>query len=212
MIPLSRRHSGAALALITSALLAVGWHRAFAANLDPCADPEQLLRLAAYGSDYEVDVDHLGPGDRTPQQRVDGKLPPAVAGERPLAFRVARAAEPYPIYSRSFLVVPLLPEDRTELRELRVGSDVLPVYRVTDDSLGVIRFTRYLLIQGVDPVARLLPSGIASAWPQLVHGTLPVTAFVVSGAAKPEAFAEMEGAAEAWLAAVWTEFRSACGH
>lgn len=209
MIPLARRHSAAALALVASAVLAVGLHGAFAANFDPCADPAKVERLAAYGYDYQVS-EYLALGDRTPQRRVDGKLRNAVAGGPPFSFRVVRASEPYPIYSRAFLIVTLLPEDRSELRELRVGSDVLPVYRVFDDSLGVFRLTRYLLVQGLDPVARLLPSGVASAWQQLVGGTLPVTAFVVSAAGEPGALAETERAAEAWIAAVWTDFRNAC--
>jgi hypothetical protein len=209
MIPLARHHSGATLALLAVAALALGLHRAFAAHFDPCADPAQLLHLDAYGDRFTVS-EHLGTGDWYPQQRVDGPLPPAVPRGSPLAFRMARAEAPYPIYSRSFLIVTVLPGDRNELRELRAGSEVLPAHRVFDDSLGEIRLTRYFLVQGVSPVAHLLPSGIASALPQLLHGTLPVTAFAVTGVADTETLSDVEAAEEAWLVAAWSDFRRAC--
>jgi hypothetical protein len=179
MIPLARHHSGATLALLAVAALALGLHRAFAAHFDPCADPAQLLHLDAYGDRFTVS-EHLGTGDW------------------------------YPIYSRSFLIVTVLPGDRNELRELRAGSEVLPAHRVFDDSLGEIRLTRYFLVQGVSPVAHLLPSGIASALPQLLHGTLPVTAFAVTGVADTETLSDVEAAEEAWLVAAWSDFRRAC--
>jgi hypothetical protein len=210
VIPLSPRYSLAAFALIASAVLVVALHRAFAANHDPCANPDQISRLAAYGSDFKVVPDHKATGDRIPQLRVSGTLPPAVPGGAPLEFRVARAAEPYPIYARTFLSAAVLPEDQIGLRELRVGSDVLPVHRVFGDTLGAIRLTRYFLVQGVTPVARLLPSGIASAWSQLVSGTQPVTAFAVTAIAEPEALAAAESATEAWLSAAWSDFQRAC--
>ena len=209
MIPLARRYNGATLALLAAAALALGLHRAFAAHFDPCADPAQLLQLDAYGHGFTVS-DHLATGDWYPQRRVDGSLPPAVPGGSPLWFRVARAESPHPIYRPTFLIVTLLPEDRSELREQRVGSDVLPVHRVFDDSLGEIRITRYVLVQGLSPVAHLLPSGIASALPQLLHGTLPVTVFVVTGIADTATLSAVEAAEEAWLSAAWSDFGRAC--
>jgi hypothetical protein len=210
VIALSRRYSLAAIALIASAVLAVAWHRAFAAHRDPCANPGEITRLPAYGSDFKVVPDHKATGERIPQLRVDGKLPLAAAGARPLEFRVSRAVGPYPFYARTFLILAQLPEDRAELQELRVGSDVLPVYRIFGDTLGAIRVTRYFLVQGMTPVARLLPSGMASAWPQLVSGTLPVTAFSVTAVGEPESLAAAESATQAWLAAAWSDFRRAC--
>ena len=210
MIPLAQRYSRSAIALLAIAVIAVALHRALAAHVDPCADPDRVLHLDAYGHDYKVE-EHLGTGDRYPQQRLDGTLPPAVPGGGELWFRVVRADEPFPIYSKSFLITLLLPEDRSELRELRVGSDALPVHRVFDDSLGKIRLTRYYVVHGVRPVAHLLRSGIATAWQQLLHGTLPVTVFVVTGTAETaETLPAVEGAAEAWLSAAWSDFRAAC--
>ena len=209
MIALAREHSRPTLALLAIGAVVILLHQAVASRSDPCADPARLLHLDAYGRSYTVG-DFLAPGDGIPQQRVDGTLPVPVRGLPPLAIRVLRAEEPFSFYNQTFRIVPPMPEDRTELRELRVGSDVLPVYRVFDDSLGGIQFTRYFVVLGVQPVRHLWARGIALAGQQLVHGTLPVTAFVVSGVAERETLPAVEGAAEAWLAAAWTEFRAVC--
>lgn len=210
MIPLARRYGGAALAMLAIAVLAVALHGAFAARFDPCADPAQLLQLDAYGRSYEVE-ERPAVAEMPPQRWITGQLPLAVTGASPLSFRVAHAEEPFAIFSRPYLMMPRLPDDQIEVRELRVGPDVLPVYRVFDDSLGDIALTRYFFAHGVSPVAHPIASGIGSAWQQLVHGTLPVTTFAVSVAADAETLPAVEAAQEAWLSAVWSEFRRACG-
>jgi hypothetical protein len=209
VIPLSRRYSGAALVLLAIAMLAVARHRVGVARFDPCANPAQLFHLAAYGRDYSIG-EHFGHGDDYPQQRIDGTVQPAPSGARALSFRVTRSDEPYPIYHQTYLIVPPLPEDRTELRELRVGSDRLPVYRVFDDWRGDFRLTRYFFVLGVQPVRHPLSGGIAIAWQQLIHGTQPVTVFAVNGDGRTESLPAMEEAADAWLAAAWSEFRRVC--
>ena len=208
MIPLARRHGGATLALLAIAVLAVALHGAFAARFDPCADPAQLVQLEAYGHSYAVE-ERPAVAEMPPQRWIDGKLPSGQFGS-PLWFRVARAEEPFAVFSQPFLMVPRLPEDRIEVRELRVGPDVLPVYRAFDDSLGDIRITRYFIAQGVSPVAHPILNGIGLAWQQLVHGTLPITAFAVSASADAQTLPAVEAAQEAWLSAVWSEFRRAC--
>jgi len=209
VIRLSRRYSGAALVLLAIAMLAVARHRVVAARFDPCANPAQLFHLAAYGHDYSIG-EHFGTGDVHPQQRIDGTVSLAPPGARALAFRVTRSDEPFPIYNQTYLIVPPLPEDRTELRELRVGSDVLPVYRVFDDWRGDFRITRYFFVLGVEPVRHPLSGGIAIAWQQLIHGTQPVTVFAVNGDGRTESLPAVEAAAEAWLSAAWSEFRRVC--
>jgi hypothetical protein len=209
VIRLSRRYSGAALVLLGIAVVAVGLHRTRAARFDPCANPAQLFHLAAYGHDYSIG-EHFGTGDAHPQQRIDGTVSPEGAGARALAFRVTRSDEPFPIYNQTYLMVPSLPEDRTELRELLVGSDVLPVYRVFEDWRGDFRLTRYLFVLGVEPVRHLLWGGIAIGWQQLIHGTQPVTVFAVNADGRTESLPATEAAAEAWLSAAWSEFRRVC--
>ena len=209
MIPLARRFGGAALTLLAVAVLAVTLHGAFAAHFDPCADPAQLRNLEAYGLRYTVE-EREAVAEMPPQRWIDGRLPPAVPGAGRLWFRVARAEEPFALVSQAFLMVPHLPRDRTELRELRVGPDLLPVFRIFDDSLGDIRLTRYFFVHGVTPVSHPFASGIELAWRQLVQGTLPVFAFAVTGAATGETLPALESAEEAWLSAVWSEFRRVC--
>jgi hypothetical protein len=208
VIPLSRRYSVAAIALIAIAVLAVALHAAFAAHFDPCADPAQLLRLDAYGHRYRVE-DRPAVAEMPPQRWVEGQLP-AGPGGSPLWFRIARSDEPFAVFSQPFLMVTQLPEDLLEVRELRVGTDVLPIHRIFDDSLGEIRLTRYFFALGVAPVAHPISSGIGLAWQQLVHGTLPLTVFAVSATGDAQTLSAVEAAQEAWISAVWSAFRRAC--
>jgi hypothetical protein len=210
VIPLARNHASAVLAMLVLAVLAVALHQTFAARFDPCVDPAQLLRLAAYGHSYRIQ-EREAVAERPSQRWIEGTLLHAGPGGDDLWFRVARADEPYAMFDRPYLIVPILPQDQAALGELRSGADVLPVHRIFDDSFGPVRLTRYFFVQGVSPVAHPIVSDIGIAWRQLVRGTLPVTVFAVTGIADAEKRTELEAAEDAWLSAVWSEFRRACG-
>jgi hypothetical protein len=210
VIPLARNHASAVLAMLVLAVLAVALHQTFAARFDPCVDPAQLLRLAAYGHSYRIQ-EREAVAERPSQRWIEGTLLHAGPGGDDLWFRVVRADEPFAMFDRAYLIVPPLPQDQASLGELRLGADVLPVHSVFYDSFGGVRLTRYFFVQGVSPVAHPIMSGIGIAWQQLVRGTQPVTAFAVSGIADAEKRTELETAEDAWLSAVWSEFRRACG-
>ncbi len=211
MIALARRYGTASLALLGIALLAVALHHATAARFDPCADPAQLTQLEAFGPLHSVRKD-VDVGSGRPPLWVEGRLPPRGRAGRPVLFRFIRIDAPHAFYHKfePFLIDPVLPEDRSELRPLRVGSDVLPVHRSYDDSSDLIRITRYFFVQGTQPVSHPFPGGLAIAWDQLVRGTQPVGLFVVTGVAKPATVRAFEARTEAWLAEVWTDYRELC--
>jgi hypothetical protein len=208
MIPLARRYCAAALAGLAIAVLTVAVHRETAARFDPCADPAQLTHLDAFGAQYSIRHDGAAPHPLW----VDGNLPPAVPNGRPLSFRFVRMDAPDRFYLGfdRILLQPPLPEDRKELRALRVGSDMLPVHRVVGGSSGPVRIARYFFVHGARPVAHPFPSGLKTVWDQLVRGTQPVSLFMVAGVGKSAALSAIEDSAEAWLAAAWTDYRRAC--
>ena len=210
MIPLARRYCAAALAGLAIAVLAVALHRATAARFDPCADPAQLTHLDAFGAQYSI---RDPGGSPLPHPLwVDGKLPPVVPKGRPLSFRFVRMDAPHRFYLGfdKILLQPALPEDRKELRALRVGSDVLPVHRVFGGAAGPVRIARYFFVHGARPVAHPFPSGWKAVWDQLVRGTEPVSLFMVAGVARPAAASALDDRADDWLAAAWTDYRRAC--
>src|SRR5262249_50809219 len=123
----------------------------------------------------------------------------------PLRFAVLRSDDPFQFfgYPEGRVMPGLLPTDRTSVKLVRAGSDVLPVHQRYDDSLGITRFSLYLLVQGVRPITHPLAGALEAVWDQLVHGTQPVSMFEIQGKSESEALREVDARAEAWLAQVW---------
>ena len=213
MIPLARRYCAGALAGLAIAVLAVALHRATAARFDPCADPAQLAHLDAFGAQYSV-RDDAGGEPATPSA-AGGRGSCLPSFRRGVPCRSASSGWTRRIGSFSSLgkivLQPALPEDRKELRALRVGPDVLPVHRVFGGAAGPVpRIARYFFVHGARPVAHPLPSGWKTLWDQLVRGTEPVSLFMVAGVARPAAASALDDRADDWLAAAWTDYRRAC--
>lgn len=210
MIPLARRFSLAALALLAIAALPIWLHRSTGATSDPCANPEQLRHLDAFGKSYSVREigEHEAPNHTL---WVEGKLPP-FAGRKSMRFRVVRGVDPFAFYGdlQGYFFHSALPEDLREVRALNAGSDVLPVHHQSDSSTGPLKLTQYLFALGLEPVTHPLPGGLSLALDQLVRGRQPVTLFLISGSANAAIRASFEEHADAWLAAAWSEYLRVC--
>ena len=211
MIPLSRRHATATALLLALAALPVYLRQAAGVTSDPCADPSAIWRLPAYAMQYRwLDT----------RQSNEEFFPLALGGDVALIgpdadflhFFVLRGDDPFEFYGNpeSRVVTYPLPTDRTSRKLVPVGSDVLPVHRRYDDSLGITRFSQYLLVQGVRPISHPLPGALEAAWDQLVHGAQPVTMFVIQAFTQDSALPQVEAKADAWVAEVWSNYREAC--
>lgn len=209
MISLARRFSAPTAALLAAAALPVWLHQATGATSDPCADPSALARLPAFGPKHS---EGETPSGDVFSLSIDGELAPPAGVTDPLRFWVRRSLDPFQFYGYpgSTLVGFPLPEDRTEMHALTVGSDVLPVHRRYDNSLGATRFSQYALVRGVEPIRHPLLGGLAHVVPQLVRGTEPVTLFVIMAVAEAHNVPAVEAKADAWLAQAWTAYREAC--
>ena len=210
MIRLARRYSAVACALFALAAIPVWLHRVSGPIHDSCADPSGLGRLPAYGANYR---ERQGLEDGGWQHAIAiGGLLERTSGVYPFSFGFVRRADPTFFYGEiESLFFPVsLPSDRSEVRPLEVAGETLPVTHVyTDDSPGSVRFSQYFLVQGGRPVAR--PSvGLGIALDQLVHGTQPVGAFLISSIGPEGALEPLEQQASAWLAAAWTDYRKVC--
>jgi hypothetical protein len=209
VIPLARRFSPAALALLAIAALTIWLPRGIGARADSCSGSE-LQHLAAYGENYTTP--EMGELESSIHDLwVDGRLPP-FAGTRPLFFRVVRTVDPFRFYDlhRYFIQAPPLPADFHEIRALSAGSDVLPVHHRIDAYFGPHKHTQYLFALGLEPVAHPFRAGLSHALDQLVRGRRPIALFMVSGTVNEETRAAFEQHANAWMAEAWSEYRRVC--
>jgi hypothetical protein len=211
VIRLSRRHALATALLLALAALPVWLRQVAGATSDPCADPSAIWRLPAYGMQYRW-IDN---------RQTNGEFfPLALGGDVALLgpdvdfhhFFVLRSDDPFEFYGdpESRVVSRPLPTDRTSLKLVAAGSDVLPVHRRYDDSLGITRFSQFFLVQGMRPISHPMPGGLEAAWDQLVHGVQPVAMFVIQAYTENATLPEVEAKAEGWLAQVWSDYREAC--
>jgi hypothetical protein len=210
VIPPARRFSLAALALFAIAAVPIWLHRVTGTTFDPCASPDRLRHLDAFGQSHSVR--EIGEQEALGHTLwVEGRLPD-FAPRRALRFRVVRGVEPSAFYGdlRTYFYGPPPPEIHREAHALRVGSDVLPVHRQSEPSDRVLRLTHYFLVLGDQPVVHPLPSGLSLAVDQLVRGTQPVTLFLIAGLADAATRADFEKRADAWLTTAWLEYRSVC--
>jgi hypothetical protein len=211
MIPFARRFSLATAVCLAAAAVPVWLHAATGPTFDPCRDPGALARLPAYAAKFDPTEKRQSDG-RPYALAIQGELPTIEGGTGPLRFFVLRGAEPHHFLGRpesTFLSMPL-PGDRTETHALAVGTDVLPVHRRYDDSLDVLRFSEYTLIQGTTPVRSALTGGLANALDQLVRGTEPVTMFLIQGFVRVGDDDAVEAVSDAWLTRAWSDYREAC--
>lgn len=211
MIPLARRYSAATCALFVLAAVPVWLHRATGMVHDECARPERLARLDAYGANPRPRAGFRD-GGWIHATAITGMLEPA-AGVYPLSFGFVRTSDPtefYGVIENLFFPVPV-PADRSERRTLQVGDDVLPVTHVyNEESPSSVRISQYLLVQGVRPVVHPFVGGLQSALQQVVHGTHPVGAFLISTIGDPSELPALERQASAWLAEAWRDYREVC--
>jgi hypothetical protein len=211
VIPLARRYAVAGLALMVLAAVPVWLHGATGMTADPCARPEALERLRAFGVAPVSKHDAIH-ANQVLSLWVEAKLEPLAPRKLPPWGRLVRHSDPFVFYGRldRFAFSPLLPKDRTSTRRLAVGSDELIVHERVDTTTGVQRLLLYFFAQGMRPISHPFTGGISSALSQVLHGTEPITLVVVSGIADDESRAAFDQRADAWLAQVWTEYREAC--
>jgi hypothetical protein len=211
VIPLSRRHAFATALLLAVAALPVWLRQAAGVTSDPCADPSALWRLPAYGMQYTWLENRLSNGELFPLA-LGGDVSLLEPDADPFHFYVLRSDDPFEFFGNpeSRVASFPLPTDRTSVKLLTVGSDVLPVHRRYDDSLGLTRFSQYLLVQGVRPISHPLSGGLATVWEQLVGGTQPVSMFVIETFGDSTTLPTRDARAEQWLAQAWSDYREVC--
>jgi hypothetical protein len=212
MTPIANRPLLPLLGILLATLLPVVHHAYGDANRDDCADPAGLL--AAYR--IEGTRDEAERWDKHVNgwiQWTEGEINAERDDVEALNFRIIRTFRGRRAYLRptSFLPEKLEP-DHIELQWIDVDGERVPIHvgTVFQHSKRSMKLAAYMFVYGGEPVAHPFREQLASAIPQVVGGTQPVTLFMVSGFAKRNQMESIERPAREWLANAWRHYRDSC--
>lgn len=178
---------------------------------DDCRDPERLMDTSEIpgsipGPPYtEAMLDRVF-------ARSDGELSHHPAGGSKLLYWLVRSDDAFLIHSEPTrpLKLPLDP-DRVEVRRERFGDDTVPVHFAQEPVGAYLHIAAYVLVYDGRPIERLLPIQIETSLAQLLHGTRPITLYIVDGIAPKDRPETVTGPATTWLRSAWLRHRAVCG-
>src|SRR5262249_22163959 len=98
----------------------------------------------------------------------------------------------------------------TAWRDLDVDGASVPIQEVSTVFPGDTHFAAALLVYHGRPARSVLAAQLATALPQLVHGTLPATMYIAEGIAHVGQEGLVIQPARAWLATAWRQHQSVC--
>jgi hypothetical protein len=207
MTPVSTRLVPAALPLALLAAVLVAFAERTDRRWDECRDPVALLdtdRIAGSHQEREL-TGRYGAGLF---QFSDGRVEPALAWSR---YQVIRSARPFdlqhePLSSMRYPIVP----DTTRLEWLDVDGTRVPIRLAYLQATDAVHLVGYLFVYDGEPVTSPLPRQLATALPQLVRGTRPLTLLRVDLMDAGSDPGRSERAARDWLASAWRAYREAC--
>jgi hypothetical protein len=209
---LSSRPAFPVIALAVVAAIPIAWHAIAAPTADACRDAEALLGSEWIGEGRVTDHWPPLPGP-TDVLRIGGEIAGSSDDVAPMKFRLSRGFEPLTYYATSEIhdIDPTFATDVAGHRvELEADGATLPVYWLEDSLESKFRLRAYFYAFEGRPVEHVFPAGVAAAARQLVHGTLPVTLFVVRAEGQVSASDAMRGAARDWLRAAWARHQEVC--
>jgi len=185
----------------------------FLEPVDDCANPTQFL-----------DFDAI-PGTRVSQQRgvrehgkdfviqwtVGRVSAPQLSG--PTEFGVVRSFDNQYVQLSPALAL-AAPLDVNgyvpTVHPVRAGDLELPIHVIRKQVEGRERVVSYLFVYDGEPVRDPLRAQLASALPQLVSGTLPLTVLSTSVVVSVIGAETAQRVQERWLISAWDHYRAAC--
>ncbi len=210
MTPVSTRYGPHLLILLLLASVPVLVHFYVGVRADACANPGALRETAGIAGSRlgreRPDMHH-----RTRVQWTEGFVDMGRPGQRELAFRIQRSFEPSRYYLGPTAYRAATPfADRAELRWVDADGEKLPVHLLYDRSEPRVKLSAYLYVYDSQPVWHPFPASLGSAPWQLVHGTRPLTFYLVYGSVPRARVAVAEELATQWLVAAWKHYRGVC--
>jgi len=177
---------------------------------DACRNPAALQATSLIDGSRPLGerLEERGPRDI---QWSEGEIPLARQPAQPLHFQILRSYDARKLYEHTvrFASVKLEPEEHEVLRLTSKGVE-LPIHLVRDHTRSPSVVLAYLFAYRGRPVARPLLALLKDAPRQLLHGSAPLTLFLVEAKAPHRRTAAVEAVAEHWLVAAWHQYRTAC--
>jgi len=101
-----------------------------------------------------------------------------------------------------------LEESRVVVRE--VDGTQVPVHLRVERLGDYVNVAAHVYVFGGRPVRTPLLASLREAWPQLLHGTLPLTSIVAEGDARASLAPQMEDVLVEWLLSAWSQYDEVC--
>jgi hypothetical protein len=216
VIALSARYARWLVLLLGVALLPILLEELRPRRYDDCRNPDMLtLTLAIPGSKPTRPVLR-----RTPAQpdgeAADGDFTLWTQGEienpedarNALRFWMIRSFDPS-ISPRGVLHGEFDPESH-EVRAVETKMGVLPVHVAIDQTKSPSRVVAWAWAYEGLPTAELFPALLRAAPRRLLRGSVPVTLFLVDGAARGPDTGAVDAAATQWISEAWSHVARYC--
>ncbi|MDJ0868229.1 MAG: hypothetical protein QNK03_19135 [Myxococcota bacterium] len=206
MIPISRRFYWLVIVLLAAASVPVVTHGIGRYRNEDCADPEAFrdaLRIEGTLSAEQRAISSRSTRVQWTSGEVEGHGRPT--------FQIVRSFRARWLSERpSSLVEPQIEAERQNVDEIEVDGRTLPIRMVYDETGARKRLVAFLFVYAGEPVARPLVAQLRSGFSQLLHGTRPLTLFLISGGTAPWNLPKLEERARDWLAAAWRHYEATC--
>lgn len=217
MIALSTRHARWLVLLLGAALLPVVLEEVRPRRHDDCRNPDMLtLTLAIPGSKPTRSATRRAPAQpRGGASREDftlwtqGEIENPVDARNALRFWMIRSYDPDAISPRAYLEGEFDPEQH-DVRELETKEGVLPVHVATDRTRNPVRVVAWAFAYDGRPTAELFPALLRAAPGRLLNGSVPMTLFLVDGAAHESDAETVDAAATRWISEAWSHMARFC--
>jgi hypothetical protein len=216
VIALSTRHERWLVLVLGAALLPILLEELRPRRYDDCRHPDMLtLTLAIPGSKPTPSAARHTP---PPESRATpGDFPLWSQGEienpedarSTLRFWMLRSFDPGAISPRGLIRGEFDPESH-EVRNIDTNAGVLPIHVAIDRTRKPSRVVAWAWAYEGQPTAELLPALLRAAPRRLLHGSVPVTLFLVDGAARDPDTGAVDGAATRWISEAWSHMARYC--
>lgn len=216
MIALSARHARWLVLLLGMALLPILLEALQPRRYDDCRHPDMLtLTLAIPGSKPTRSAVGRAPaqpdgegthGDLT--LWTQGEIENPEGGRNALRFWMIRSFDPS-LSPRGVLSDAFDPESH-EVRAVETKMGVLPVHVAIDRTKSPSRVVAWAWAYDGQPTAELFPALLRAAPRRLLRGSVPVTLFLVDGAAHDPDTGAVDAAATQWISEAWSHMARYC--
>jgi hypothetical protein len=217
VIALSARHARWLVLLLGAALLPVLLEEVRPRRYDDCRHPDMLtLTLAIPGSKPTRSAARRTPAEPDGEAArgdftlwTQGEIENPEDARNTLRFWMIRSFDPGAVSPRGVLDGAFDPESH-EVRDVATEVGVLPVHVAIDRTRSPSRVVTWAWVYDGQPTAEIFPALLRAAPRRLLNGSVPVTLFLVDGAAHAPHTGAVDAAAMQWITEAWSHMARYC--